>query len=261
MPTTGLMYRGQSVAFAKAITEPLWSKRTVLAHDEFQFVEIWLKQRGKMDAQFYWEQAKNFYFATKTLDKTASPLTAYYSILNAVKALLSSKSYEVAEAHGVAGEALQSRRAIENETIVIQNRGVLSALSSYLGERASSRSHTLSDVLANLPFIYRAYSLSRQNAPELFLSLVSPRYVRYPTEDRVWWCADVVGRDADRRVLKTLLEGYEIDEGAEGRVIRRRERVKWFPQAGATSGDKADAVERLQKYHQKVRRDVVPISA
>lgn len=261
MPAADLIYANQPVSFAKALTKPLWGRRTVLAQDDFQFVEIWLKRRGKRDALLYWSQAKNFFDATQPLEIAASPLTAYYSILNAVKALLASKAYPFAEAHGVSGEGQQSRRSIETETIEIHNRGVLSALSNYLGEKETARTHTLSDVLGNLPFIHRAFSLSRRNSPELFLSLVEPRYVRHPTRDKVWWCADVVGRDADRRVLKSLLPKYEIDEGAGGRVVRRRDRVTWFPRSGASSDEKAQAIARLQAYHHKIRRDVVLISA
>jgi hypothetical protein len=178
-----------------------------------------------------------------------------------VKALLNSKSFDFAEAHGVSGESTQSRRTIETETIEIHKRGVLSALSLYLGEQEPARVHTLSDVLGNLPFIHRAYSLSRRNSPELFLSLVDPRYVRHPTDNKVWWCANLVGRDADHSVLQSLLGRYEIDKGAEGRVVRRRARMKWYPQSGATTSDKAQAVIRLQNYHKKIRRDVVLISA
>jgi hypothetical protein len=261
LPAADLKFANQAVGFAKAIKEPLWGKRIVLARDDFQFVEIWLKRQGKRDALLYWSQAKSFFDATQALEITASPLTAYYSVLNAVKALLSSKDYPFAEAHGVSGDNPQSRRSIENEIIEIHNRGVLSALSSYLGEEEAARTHTLSDVLGNLPFIHRAFSLSRTNSPELFLSLVNPRYVRHPTDDRAWWCADVVGRDADRRVLKSMLPKYEIDEGASGRVVRRRDRIRWLPRSGASSAEKAQAIERLQAYHRKIRRDVVLISA
>lgn len=268
VPAGELMYLNQPVSFSKAITKPVWGRRTVLSRDDFQFVEIWLKRQGKKEAQFYWAQAKEFFAATQTLDTAASPLTAYYSILNAVKALLSCKSYAFAEAHGVSGEATRSDRSLETENIAIHRRGVLAALSAYLGESETARNHTLSDVLANLPFIHRAYSLSRRNKPELFLSLINPRYVRHPESDKVWWCADVVGKEADRRVLQTLLSGYEIDEGVEAeggkgerRVIRRRDRITWFPKTGATHEQKAAAIARLQEYHRKIRRDVVLISA
>lgn len=262
MPATDLKYANQPVLFRKAITQPLWDKRTVLARDDFQYVEIWLKRKGMKESLFFWTQAKNFFKATHGLDTTAAPLTAYYSILNAVKALLTSKSHPFEEYHGVSGEAVLSRRTIGNETSEVHSAGVLAALSKYLGETEVNRTHTLSDILANLPFIHRAYSLSRSATSELFLSLANPRYVRHPFEDRIWWCAEVEGKDADTRVLRSLLSGYEIDEGiSDRRVIRRRRRVEWFPKKGATPEQKAQAIARLQAYHRTIRKDVVLISA
>lgn len=135
-------------------------------------------------------------------------------------------------------------------------------MSKYLDETEADNTHSLDDILSNLPFIHRAYSLTRNKDSELFIRIQRPRYVHHPTTDKVWFTAEVVGRQADRRVLRWIPPHFEIDEGyTEQRVIRSTHRVKWFPKRGADNAAKSAAIARLRTRHRKLRLDIVPISA
>lgn len=262
MPADILRYSNREVFFQKAITAPDIGTKSVLARDAFQFVELWLRRNKQKDALFYWNQSRSFYSASRTLPTTSSPLTTYYCMLNAVKALLTVNSIKYSDYHGVSGEAIKSRSSLENEMSEIHNAGVLAALSSYLNETEVSKLHSLENILANLPFIHRAYSLTRKEKSELFLAIHNVSYVRHPNEDRIWLAAEVRGLDQDRRILKYIPNEFEIDEGAKDKwIIRRKARIKWFPKRGASSEEKQKAMKRLHEYHRKLRVDVVSISA
>jgi hypothetical protein len=183
-------------------------------------------------------------------------------MLNAAKTLLTVKGVVYSEYHGVSGEAIASRKSLENEMSEIKNAGILAELSKFLNEPEQIKVHSLEDILANLPFVHRAYSLTRREKSELFLALRNVAYVRHPTQDKVWLAAEVEGLDADRRVLRYLPSGFEIDEGIDDRrVIRRKSRITWFSKKGASNAEKDQAIRRLQEYHRKLRLDVVSISA
>lgn len=262
MSNKTLIYSGREVEFPRAITRPALNKKSVLDHDAFQFVELWLRREKHVEALFYWTQARSFYNASRILEGTASPLTSYYCMLNATKTLLAVKGVKATERHGVSGESVRSRTRLSNEESSIKNSGILSELSRYLGEQEPKSTHSLEDIFSNLPFIHRAYALTRNKDTELFIRIHEPRYVRHPSLDRVWLVADVFGHDSDKRVLRWMPSTFEIDEGhSDKRVIRVKQRVRWFPRRGATSTIKEAAVARLQTYHKKLRLDVVSISA
>lgn len=257
-----LRFLNREVYFQKAITAPEIGTKSVLARDAFQFVELWLRRNGQKEALFYWIQARSFYIATRGLTSVSSPLTSYYCMLNAVKALLIVNRISYSEYHGVSGEAVASRKSLENEMSEIHNAGVLAELSKHLSEPETQKTHSLEDILANLPFIYRAYTLTRRQKSELFIAISNVAYVRHPTEDRIWLAAEVSGLEADRRVLRFIPDNFEIDEGiSDRRVLRRKARVSWFPKQGASKDEKDRAVGRLREYHRKLRIDVVSISA
>jgi hypothetical protein len=183
-------------------------------------------------------------------------------MLNAVKTLLAVKKIKARESHGVSGEAVNSRTRLANEESSVKHSGILAELSRYLGESETNNTHSLDDILSNLPFIHRAYALTRNKDAELFIRIREPRYVRHPTGNRVWLAAEVVGHEADRRVLRWMPSNFEIDEGyVHSRVIRSTQRVKWFPRQGADLSTKETAIARLRSRYRKLRLDVVSISA
>lgn len=262
MPASDLIYAGRNVDFTRAITKPEFSKRSVLDHDSFQFVELWLRREKHKDALFYWTQARSFFEASKILQGTASPLTSYYCMLNATKTLLAVKGVKARESHGVSGEAVNSRTSLANEESSIRHSGILAELSRYLGETETNSTHSLDDILSNLPFIHRAYVLTRNKDAELFIRIHEPRYVRHPTANRVWLAAEVAGHEADRRVLRWMPPHFQIDDGyTQSRVIRSTQRVRWFPRQGANLSTKETAISRLRSRHRRLRLDVVSISA
>ena len=81
-----------------------FNNKSILVDDPWEYVELWIKRKGNNDdALFYWNQARSFYKATKLLPNTSAPLSAYYSFLNASKALLEVRNISYAEKHGVTG--------------------------------------------------------------------------------------------------------------------------------------------------------------
>ena len=191
----------------------------------------------------------------------SAPLTSYYCFLNATKALLLVKGIGFTDNHGVTGgRAANARRIIANEEIEIKGGGVLAALSTYLGETHLIKDFTVADALGNLPFIHRAYRHTFRSRPELFIPLRNPLYRKHPTDPYVWFSAEIRGKFADQRVLRTLPTEFEVDGGFSGCVIRSRKRSRWY-RRGATPAEKRAALSRLWTLHRRLRRQVSFISA
>lgn len=94
----------------KAIISPKFGERTVLVSDPWDYIEMWLKRNSqKIDSVFYWQQARHFYEASKSLQSTSSPLTLYYCFLNAVKVLLLEKKVTFSNHHGVHGKSINHK--------------------------------------------------------------------------------------------------------------------------------------------------------
>lgn len=91
---------------SKAYTAQDFAKPTVLTDDVFPYVTFFYASHRKamkftnpdnaskygnanqFGYEFYWKQAEIFYNATKTLPFEASPVAAYYCMLNAAKSYL-----------------------------------------------------------------------------------------------------------------------------------------------------------------------------
>ena len=87
----------KSCELMKSVNKPKYGSRTILTDSCWEYVSLFLKRQsitGASDALFYWEQAHSFYLASKELPDDARPLTSYYCILNAAKALLRYKGVE-----------------------------------------------------------------------------------------------------------------------------------------------------------------------
>ena len=142
-------------------------------------MEIYLRSKNQDDALFYWEQARNFYESTKSLSLVSKPLTAYYCFLNAAKALLEVKGLGYDLAHGVSGKREDGHINIINESVRFQPAGVVAALGRYLGENIQDggEKFNLKDIFYNIPYIHRAFKLTYSNMAELFIPIISPRFV------------------------------------------------------------------------------------
>ena len=261
MPAPELRIGNQVAYFRKSVRSPDFKSESVLTQDAFQFARLWLSRNCK-EALPFWEQAEAYYKASKQLPVQSAPLTSYYCFLNAAKALLVVKSISFTDRHGVSGDYNpESKRAISNEVIKIQRSGILSALSKYLGETDQSSEHNLSDLLANLPFIHRAYRHTYKSKKELFIPLKNVVYRKHPNQNYVWMTGEVFGRYADGRTLKTLPSNFEVDEGYKDKcVIRTKKRIKWHARGDDSQNIEA-ACQRLYNLHQKSRMYLSCISA
>ena len=260
MPAPELRIANRACYFRKSISTPGFGTERVLARDAFEFALLWLKRRCK-EAVPYWEQARAYYRASGTLPAESSPLTSYYCFLNAAKALLIVKGQDFADRHGVSGDFEASKRALVNEKINFQGGGVIASLSKYLKENEAEKVYNLKDVLSNLPFIHRAFRHTFTSHKELFIPVRNVTYRKHPDADYVWLSANIEGRFADGRVMKTLPDELEQDNGyVDSCVVRTKKRVRWHGHR-ASNDEKKKALARLQAFHRRCRRNFTFISA
>ncbi len=260
MPAKELRIANRTAYFRKAISSPDFSSERVLVHDAFEYCELWLKRTAKKALPF-WRQAKHYYIASRNLPSISAPLTLYYSFLNATKALLIVKRVSHGDYHGVAGNVEASKRSLYSEKIQFLRCGVVASLSKHLEEKETAQTHTLKDVLANLPFVHRAFRHTFRSHPETFIPLRNVVYRKHPLEDRVWISADVNGRFADARSMATLPEQFERDLGFPNTfTIRTKKRANWAPRGTGKKGQR-EAFPRLQALHKKARCQLTYISA
>lgn len=246
MALVEISYKGSPLTVHKAVSEPRFGDKTVLVADTWDYVDLWLRRSAQKKARFYWQQSRSFYEATKTLPKTAAPLTAYYCFLNAVKAMLIAKGVTFNDQHGVSGYASPGRTALTNEKVMFKAGGVLPALAGTLREPTSAITYTLADLLYNLPYIHRAYDLTFSSSVELFIPVANPRIVRRNKE--AWFTAEVCGKYANEKTISKLPTGFERDPSDPGRFyIRRKKRFKWEPQKRPAS------ITRYRAYHASLR--------
>lgn len=256
-----IQINSRPVTLHKAIIEPDFNDKTVLVEDTWEYVDMWLRRNNKKEALFFWEQTKGFYDATSALPKTSAPLTAYYCFLNAVKTLLIVKGRTHIGKHGVTGYNTGNKTALINEKVKFMVGGVLSELCYYFGETitAGGQIYTLKDIFYNLPFIHRAYNLTYENQPELFIPISNPVYVnKIEAGNReAWVCALILDEKyTSQNTMNKLPTTFEKDLGVSDKVlIRKKQRFTW----STSQADKAANLQRLNNYHKSVRKDIVYI--
>jgi hypothetical protein len=249
---------GKKLSLHKAIVNPKFINKTVLVDNPWDYIEMWLKRNDvNNDAIFYWQQAKQFYYAASELPLTSSPLTQYYCMLNATKTLLLVKEIQFSDYHGVTGYASRNRVSLSNEIVKIQMGGVLPALCSYLGEKVKNiEEYTLKNIFYNLPFIHRAYTLtytSEQNK-ELFIPIKSPIFIKKDSSSESWFSFELEESYANQHTINKLPSYYERDIGRENAfVIRNKRRFRW-------KRTDQHRLSKLVKYHRKIRKDLYYIS-
>jgi hypothetical protein len=238
--------------------EPDFAHPAVLSADPWAFVTLWLRRERQQEAGFYWQQARELFEATQPLPAVTSPITAYYSCLNAAKALLSVRRFPFAVYHGAAGATESGRVALANETIKVHASGVIPALSQLLGYWPCEGTYSLYDLLRVLPFVHRAFTLTYKSAGELFIPLNNPCFVCKPDSDKAWFQAEVPPRYQTNRLASTLPAGFEVDHGQrESGVVRRKKRFEW----AMRNLGRAQSIKNLVAYHRDVRDKVHPIVA
>ena len=157
----------------KPHVSPEYNYRTVLTNSTFDYVDLWLKSHsGKKydEAAFLWKQAKNFFEASGVLPIEAKPLTAYYCIMNATKALLAILGKDVVKiGHGVSSPRQNLTGNIRKDKIIYGASGVLCNLSDHLGESTAKQSYLVFDLLYNLPCVHRTFTITYSDVTELFI--------------------------------------------------------------------------------------------
>lgn len=181
------------------------NEHTVLTDDVFTYVDFYFKthkknlrylqkpncdQKIKQNFTFFWSQAKNFYDASKQLPIESLPLTAYYCMLNAVKAYILYKSKYVDEimcdlgGHGL-HESNNGDSSLNLSAVCIKRdrKGVFPCFSKMLDpdfdfnwewiSKANNKTYSMKELFYQLAFVHRAY-FSTYNLPrykELFVPL------------------------------------------------------------------------------------------
>ena len=228
----------------------------VLVSDTWDYVDLWLKRNKKIKARFFWKQARAFYNASLTLPKESAPLTSYYCFLNATKALLESRNKIYDTMHGVTGYSSENpKTTLENEKIILKNRGVLPALINYLGysiKENSTKKFTLLDSLYNLPFLHRAFLLtytSRGQYPELYIPLKEIFLEKHKNNNKVWFSAELDEIYRNQYTINKLPKKFEIDKRySDKQVIRFKKRIKWSRKASEYKGEYISYNKEVRKY-------------
>lgn len=238
----------------KAYVNPDFTAPTILVADTFDYVELWLKRNSNQKSQLLWQQAENFYRASISLPNESRAIASYYCILNAAKTLLESKGVGFSQLHGVSGKSVGTKTSLSNEISSTKGSGIFVALTEYYGASVSGLDVTLKDVLYNLPFVHRAFTVTYRGSQELFIPIKDPHFVRQSTGSEAWFCAEIV--DTKYRDIKIMSRqrGWEIDTSQKEKfIIRRKRRFKWDTSKGIT---KIERMQKLLDYHKKIRRDI-----
>lgn len=245
-----------SVSLKRAIIKPNFKNKTVLTDSTWRYVEIFLKENGNEESLFYWEQARNFCKATENLSLVSSPLTTYYTFLNATKALLVYKSIDFDNKHGVSGHREDGRYNLQNEHVILKPKGIVSSLSNYLKEpiHEGGVEYNLKKILCNLQFVHRAYILT-YSEPDLFIPIVNPRFVCDKFRNVGWFEAELEPEHSNKTTLSRLV-GFSLDEkyvNDDFYTIRRNKVFTWIAPRNTPT---ADSKKELEKYHVKIRKQL-----
>lgn len=239
----------------KAVDSPKYGSKTILTDSCWEYVSLFLTRQsiaGASDALFYWEQAHSFYLASKALPDNARPLTSYYCILNAAKALLRYKGCDdnKLKNHGISSVREEnSKTNIKEALTAVKGAGVLPELARYYGATIPTGHYSMADLLYNIPCVHRAYCITFSK-PEIFIPIFKPVFVRKENSNEAWIKFTVSGRYANTKALKSLPQKFERDLGIENDyVLRMKERFSWDIHKPVEERKKA-----LGKYHEKVRK-------
>lgn len=254
MASHKLHISGKSVGLHGTLISPDFRTPRVLCSDPWEFVSLWLKRDHQKDALFYWEQAHQFFNASKTLPELSSPLTSYYCFLNATKALLSAKKVKFIEAHGVGGRSIGSVKSLSNEIVDFRGGGILPDLCKYLEEPDNAgKQVTLKDIFWQIPFIHRAFCLTYKGATELFIPLRKQCFMRRDGSKEAWFQAEIDKRYINAHINNVIQPGFELFDNNGLNVIRRKRRFKW------SGRDIENSIEQFSRYHKQIRRRIIPI--
>lgn len=238
----------------KSVCKPKYGSKTVLTDSCWEYVSLFLKRQsisGASDALFYWEQAHSFYLASESLPDNARPLTSYYCILNAAKALLRYKGIEDVKLnnHGISSVRDDTDKTnIKEAYTSIKGAGVLPELARYYKFSIPSEHYSIFDLLYNIPCVHRAYCITFSK-PEIFVPIFNPVFVKKENSKEAWLKFEVRGRYANKKALQSIPSNFEHDKGVPDRyVIRMKKRFYWDIHKSIE-----DRKKSLNTYHEKIR--------
>jgi hypothetical protein len=254
MPAHKLFISGKAIGLHGCIKSPDFRSSRVLCSDPWDFVSLWLKKNHQKDALFYWEQARGFYTASLNLPELSAPLTLYYCFLNATKALLTAKSENFDEYHGVGGRTTGTKKSLDNEIVDFQGSGILPALCNYLGEPTNAgKNFSLKEIFWHLPFIHRAFCFTYSSTTELFIPLENQCFLRRDGSKEAWFHAEINKRYINAHTKNTIKPGFDLYENEGVYEIRRKRRFKW------SGRDIESSLIEFSKYHSSIRTRIIPI--
>lgn len=182
---------------------------------------------------------------------SARPLTSYYCILNAAKALLRFKFVDDRDLknHGISTvRANNDKTNLKEAKTAIKGSSVLPELSKYFDCYLQPGQYTILDLLYNIPCVHRAYCIIFAK-PELFIPISHPVFVKKEGPKETWLKFCIDGRYANTKSLKSVPAKFEHDVGVDYEYIMRiKKRFSW---------DIHDLIDKrkqeLKKYHGKAR--------
>jgi len=257
--TVPIKIKGRIASPHKASKSPDLKSRNVLTNSPWDFVELWLKKEKQKDALFYWNQAREFHKASHGLPIQSSPLLHYYSFMNAVKALLSSKNIAFDEYHGVTSHNMRNnsnRINLANEGVKIKSQGVLPSLSRYLGETETNNTHSLQELLFNLPYIHRTYCLTYKSQTDMYIPIKNAHFVCDRSSNQAFFRASLSADYSNAHVAKRLPTMFQL-ENTEKEYLIKSKRCAAFTRPGRpTTSDMAN----LLSLHGDVRKEIFYIN-
>lgn len=252
-----LILNSKPVGLHKAFKSPDFNNKTILVRDHWDYVEMYLNRKRHNEAAFYWVQAKEFYKASLNLPNTSSPLTLYYCFLNATKALLTVKNVIFSDRHGVAGQTVSGNTNLGNEHITFQRAGILNSLSTYLEDPNTTirHQHSFKDLLYNLPFIHRAFSLTHTtHYPEIYIPIIKPEFLKDISTREVYLSFQTTGNYANGHTTNKITPiGFYKDKFNSNECTFRfisNNHFVWSNQ----QKDKNQNIQSLTDFHKKNRR-------
>jgi hypothetical protein len=251
-----LKWKRKTLKPHKCIVNPRFSSRNVLTNSPWDFVDLWLKKECQSDALFYWTQSRQFHQASIGLPTQSAPLLHYYSFMNAVKAMLTSKGINFNQYHGLTGfnkRGENTKISLSNEGVKIKGNGILPALSAYLGETESVKIHSLKDLLFNLPYIHRTYCLSHPSQTEMYIPIKKAEFVMDKTTKEAYFRAVLSNDYANRHVINRLPANFIRDVARMDQfAVRSQSSISFSKPERPTEVD----LENLRVFHKEMRHDL-----
>lgn len=161
-----------------------------------------MQGKVKREAEAFWEQAEDFYWAAEESSSSAKPLLYYYSFMNMVKAflILRGRSLKATEQHGILyPRPAKSRSQLHTQELVVRHGS--STVTSVFHDFAAQLGVTLpdnrvmrvGDLLGQIVGIHRAWMSVTRNDSRFALAQVGLR--KQPESQEVFALLSFLSRE------------------------------------------------------------------